>query len=473
MLFNSIDFLFFFIAVTLLYFALPHKYRWFLLLTASCYFYMAFVPIYILILGFTIVVDYFAGILLENEKGSKRKMYLVASMVANIGVLAIFKYYNFFAASFAVALQQLGLHVSLHTLNIILPVGISFYTFHGLSYILDVYHRKINAEKDFTAYALFVSFFPLLVAGPIERATHLLPQLKKQRNFYYQNAADGLRQMIWGFFKKIVIADQCAGYVSNAFNHTSVLTGSTLAAGAILFAIQIYADFSGYSDIALGTARLFGIELLRNFAFPYFSKNMAEFWRRWNISLSSWFRDYVYIPLGGSRVSTAKKIRNVFIIFLLSGLWHGANWTFVVWGGLHGFYLWVEKFIDDKTGKIKALTSSANKTITGFIYALFTFFLVNITWVFFRANSFTKAADIFKSMFGMHKGEPLLTTLHIVTTAIIIFFMLIIQWLMRSTKVLDVAYKMPWWLLGIVWSVLLLLLIWSQESSSSFIYFQF
>ncbi len=374
-----------------------------LLLSASYFFYACWDVRFLALLLFSTLLDYVMGLQIQKTISPvNRKKWLWLSVGINLGLLAIFKYYNFFAASFAVALQQLGLHVSLHTLNIILPVGISFYTFHGLSYILDVYHRKINAEKDFTAYALFVSFFPLLVAGPIERATHLLPQLKKQRNFYYQNAADGLRQMIWGFFKKIVIADQCAGYVSNAFNHTSVLTGSTLAAGAILFAIQIYADFSGYSDIALGTARLFGIELLRNFAFPYFSKNMAEFWRRWNISLSSWFRDYVYIPLGGSRVSTAKKIRNVFIIFLLSGLWHGANWTFVAWGFLNALYvLPIVMFSSSGSNQQVAANTKYPDGIKSFLSMVITFAMAVAGWIFFRSASIADAFTYFDSIFSL------------------------------------------------------------------------
>jgi len=267
-----------------------------------------------------------------------KKIWFWISVSINLGFLGIFKYYNFFAESFSTALSQIGIQINPLTLNIVLPVGISFYTFHGLSYVIDIYKGRINAEKNFVDYAVFVSFFPLLVAGPIERATHLLPQIQQQRNFNYNKAIDGLRQILWGLFKKIVIADNCAEYANLIFNNSNQFTGSTLLLGAIFFSFQIYGDFSGYSDIALGTARLFGIELLRNFAFPYFSRDIAEFWRRWHISLSTWFRDYLYIPLGGSKGGPWFKLRNTFIIFLVSGFWHGANWTFIAWGFLNAVY---------------------------------------------------------------------------------------------------------------------------------------
>ncbi|MFT3754049.1 MAG: MBOAT family O-acyltransferase [Paludibacter sp.] len=257
------------------------------------------------------------------------------SVCINLGFLGVFKYYNFFINSFADALTKVGVHVHFSTLQIILPVGISFYTFHGLSYVIDIYNGRIKPERNFVHYSVFVSFFPLLVAGPIERATHLLPQITRKRDFDYNKAVDGMRQILWGLFKKIVVADNCAIIVNNIFSNYQTQNGSTLLIGAIFFAFQIYGDFSGYSDIALGTARLFGIELLRNFAYPYFSRDIAEFWRRWHISLTTWFRDYVYVPLGGSRGGKWQSIRNTFIIFLVSGFWHGANWTFIVWGWYH------------------------------------------------------------------------------------------------------------------------------------------
>jgi alginate O-acetyltransferase complex protein AlgI len=310
------------------------------LLSASYFFYACWDWRFLFLLMFSTLLDFVTGIkIAESEKRSKRLFWFWLSISINLGFLGLFKYYNFFATSFAAAISHLGFQVNPWTLKVILPVGISFYTFHGLSYVIDIYKKRIPAERNFVDYALFVSFFPLLVAGPIERATHLLPQIKKPRTFQYDRAVDGLKQILWGLFKKIVIADTCARYVNLVFNHAGNFPGSAHVLAALFFALQIYCDFSGYSDIALGTARLLGIDLLRNFAFPYFSRDIAEFWRRWHISLSSWFRDYLYIPLGGSKVGTWKKIRNVFIIFLVSGFWHGANWTFIFWGGLNALFI--------------------------------------------------------------------------------------------------------------------------------------
>ena len=329
MLFNSVAFAIFLPIVFILYWILAnkgHKIQNLLLLAASLYFYASWDWRFLLLLITSIILGYFSGALINNSVNERqRKFWLWTSILFNLGFLGFFKYFNFFAESFSDALGLLGINAGVSTLNIILPVGISFYTFHGLSYIIDIYNRKIQPERNFINYSLFVSYFPLLVAGPIERATHLLPQIDKARAFDYSNAANGLRQILWGLFKKIVIADNCAQYANIIFNNHQDHSGSTLLIGALLFTFQIYGDFSGYSDIALGVSRLFGIELLRNFAYPYFSRDIAEFWRRWHISLSSWFRDYVYIPLGGSRGGIWMKIRNTFAIFLLSGFWHGAN----------------------------------------------------------------------------------------------------------------------------------------------------
>ncbi len=342
MLFNSIDFAIFLPIVFILYWFVTNKnlrLQNVLLLVASYFFYACWDWRFLFLLMFSTLLDYYTGLkMAEAESQKKKRFWFWLSIVVNLGFLGVFKYYNFFAESFAEALSLLGLQVNPWTLSIILPVGISFYTFHGLSYVIDIYKDRIKAEKNFVDYAVFVSFFPLLVAGPIERATHLLPQIKKKRTFDYTKAVDGLRQILWGLFKKIVIADSCAEYANMIFNNSADHSGSTLVLGAIFFTFQIYGDFSGYSDIALGTARLFGIELLRNFAFPYFSRDIAEFWRRWHISLSSWFRDYLYIPLGGSKGGTWMKVRNTFIIFLVSGFWHGANWTFIAWGALNAIY---------------------------------------------------------------------------------------------------------------------------------------
>jgi D-alanyl-lipoteichoic acid acyltransferase DltB (MBOAT superfamily) len=343
MLFNSISFAFFLLVVFILYWVLAKenlKLQNILLLIASYFFYACWDYRFLFLLIFSTALDFYTGIkIYEAKNKAQKKGWFWLSVLANVGFLGIFKYYNFFVSSFAEGLSLLGFKSNFWTLNVILPVGISFYTFHGLSYIIDIYKNRIKPERNFINYSVFVSFFPLLVAGPIERATHLLPQIRKERKFDSAKAIDGLRQILWGLFKKIAIADNCAGYVNTIFENSGNYQGSTLVLGAILFTFQIYCDFSGYADIALGTARLFNIDLLRNFAFPYFSRDVAEFWRRWNISLSTWFRDYLYIPIGGSKVPFLKKIRNIFIVFLISGLWHGANWTFIVWGLLNAFYI--------------------------------------------------------------------------------------------------------------------------------------
>jgi len=343
MLFNSVSFAVFLPVVFFLYWFVANKNlktQNILLLTASYFFYACWDWRFLFLLMFSTWLDYFTGLKMFDAKDKRWKAFWFwLSIVVNAGFLGFFKYYNFFISSFTEGLASMGIHSNPWVLHIILPVGISFYTFHGLSYVIDIYKGRIPAEKNFVEYAVFVSFFPLLVAGPIERATHLLPQIKKERTFDYSQAADGMRQILWGLFKKIVIADQCAEYANTIFNNPGQYGGSTLLIGALFFTFQIYGDFSGYSDIALGTARLFGISLLRNFAFPYFSRDIAEFWRRWHISLSTWFRDYLYIPLGGSKGSTWIKIRNTFIIFLVSGFWHGANWTFIVWGLLNALYI--------------------------------------------------------------------------------------------------------------------------------------
>src|SRR5918993_1069168 len=338
MYFNSIDFAIFLPIVFILYWFVFRKLRFqnVLLILSSYLFYGWWDWRFLFLLFFSTLLDYFSGIQIYNAHSKQlKKLWLWTSVTINLGFLAFFKYYNFFIDS----LIDTGINIQPSTLQFILPVGISFYTFHGLSYVIDIYQNRIKAEKSFIDYALFVSFFPLLVAGPIERATHLLPQLKRPRSFDYSKAVDGLRQILWGLFKKVVIADNCAVIANTVFDGSGNYPGSAHVIGAIFFAFQIYCDFSGYSDIAIGTARLFGIDLLRNFSYPYFSRNIAEFWRRWHISLSSWFRDYLYIPLGGSKGGTWIKIRNTLLIFLVSGFWHGANWTFIAWGLLNALYI--------------------------------------------------------------------------------------------------------------------------------------
>jgi alginate O-acetyltransferase complex protein AlgI len=348
MLFNSLDFAVFLPIVFALYwFVTNHnlKLQNALIVAASYVFYGWWDWRFLSLIIFSTLVDYSIGRRLKNEeKQSTRKILLWTSIIVNLGFLGFFKYYNFFLDNFIAAFSFFGQEIQPNTLNIILPVGISFYTFQTLSYTIDVYKKKLEPTEDFIAFSAFVCFFPQLVAGPIERATNLLPQFYKKRTFEYDKAVDGMRQILWGLFKKVVIADNCAEYANLIFNNYQDYNGSTLLLGAIFFTFQIYGDFSGYSDIAIGTSRLFGFNLMQNFATPYFSRDIAEFWRRWHISLSTWFRDYLYIPLGGSRGGTWMKVRNTFIIFLVSGFWHGANWTFIVWGGLKCIVLFTTAF---------------------------------------------------------------------------------------------------------------------------------
>ena len=342
MLFNSIDFAMFLPTVFILYWVVTKKslkLQNFLIVAASYLFYGWWDWRFLSLIFFSTIVDYTIGRKLKIEENhEKRKILLWTSILVNLGFLGFFKYYNFFLDNFITAFSFFGTEIKANSLNIILPVGISFYTFQTLSYTIDIYKRKLEPTKDFVAFSAFVSFFPQLVAGPIERATNLLPQFYNKRTFDYSKAVDGMRQILWGIFKKIVIADNCAEYANQIFNNSADYSGSTLVLGAIFFTFQIYGDFSGYSDIAIGTSRLFGFNLMRNFAFPYFSRDIAEFWRRWHISLSTWFRDYLYIPLGGSRGGTLMKVRNTFLVFIVSGFWHGANWTFIIWGALNAIY---------------------------------------------------------------------------------------------------------------------------------------
>ena len=342
MLFNSLDFAIFLPIIFFIYWFFTNwnlKLQNLFLLVSSYIFYGWWDWRFLSLILISTIVDYFIGIKLKNQENqNKRKILLFISVFVNLGFLGFFKYCNFFIDNFAMAFSFFGVNINTSSLEIILPVGISFYTFQTLSYTIDVYKRKLKVTSDFIAFSAFVSFFPQLVAGPIERASNLLPQFNNRRNFDYIKSVDGMRQILWGLFKKIVIADNCAYFANEIFNNSSDMSGFSLILGALFFTFQIYGDFSGYSDIAIGTARLFGFNLVRNFSFPYFSRDIAEFWRRWHISLSSWFRDYLYIPLGGSQGNTIMKIQNVFIVFIISGFWHGANWTFVVWGTINAIY---------------------------------------------------------------------------------------------------------------------------------------
>lgn len=347
MVFNSLAFVAFFVVVTTLFFVLPHKYRWALLLAASCYFYMYFLPVYILILGFTIVVDYFAGIYIAKSEGKRRKMFLVFSLIANIGVLAFFKYYNFLNSNITSLFGDFGYKNPIPYLQILLPVGLSFHTFQAMSYTIEVYRGHQAPEKHFGIYALYVMFYPQLVAGPIERPQNILHQFHEVKYFEYDRVVSGLRLMLWGFIKKLVVADRLAIYVDAVYNNATHHSASSLALASLFFGIQIYCDFSGYSDIAIGAAKVMGYNLMTNFRRPLWSsKSAQEVWQRWHISLTTWFRDYLYFPLGGTRKGTLMTLRNVFFVFAISGLWHGANWTFVLWGVFNAVVLILERIFN-------------------------------------------------------------------------------------------------------------------------------
>lgn len=399
MLFNSFHFLFFFIIATTLYFATPHKNRWILLLVSSCYFYMAFVPIYILILAFTIVIDYFAGLYIEKTKGGRRKMFLICSLLANIGVLAFFKYYNFLDYNLSFMLHKFGASNPIPYLSILLPIGLSFHTFQAMSYTIEVYRGHQKAERHFGIYSLYVMFYPQLVAGPIERPQNLLHQFREKHEFEYNRVVEGLKLILWGFFKKLVIADRLAIYVNAVYNNPQHHSGLTLLLATIFFAFQIYCDFSAYSDIAIGTAKVMGFKLMTNFNRPYFSRNISEFWKRWHISLSTWFRDYLYISLGGNRVTIPRWYFNLIIVFVLSGFWHGANWTYIIWGALNGFYLVFAIVTYGLRKKITAfLGLDKLPKINLFLQILITFLLSCFAWIFFRANNVTDAFCIIRKI---------------------------------------------------------------------------
>jgi D-alanyl-lipoteichoic acid acyltransferase DltB (MBOAT superfamily) len=482
MLFNSISFAIFLPIVFFLYwFGTKGNLRQqnILLLVSSYFFYACWDYRFLFLLVFSTLLDYFTGIKIYEAKNKRsKKFWLWLSIGVNLGFLGAFKYYNFFAASFSDGLSLLGIKANLGTLNVILPVGISFYTFHGLSYVLDLYKNRIKPEKNFVDYSVFVSFFPLLVAGPIERATHLLPQILKKREFNYSKAIDGLRQILWGLFKKIVIADNCAEFANTIFNNSAEHTGSTLVLGALFFTFQIYCDFSGYSDIALGTARLFGIDLLRNFAFPYFSRDIAEFWRRWHISLSSWFRDYLYIPLGGSKGGTWMKVRNTFIIFLVSGFWHGANWTFIVWGLLNAIYIMPSIIFNTHRNNLETVAQGKTlPTVKEFFSIVLTFALTVFAWIFFRANNVEHAFSIISrifssSLFTIPSFDQIWRSVPIM---IIIAAFMIVEWMGREQQYAIAKLGIKWnkpvrWAM---YYTIILLTLYFAGSKQQFIYFQF
>jgi alginate O-acetyltransferase complex protein AlgI len=481
MLFNTLSFAIFLPVVFVLYWLVAKnmKTQNALLLVASYFFYACWDYRFAFLLLFSTVLDYFTGLKMEDsESENKRKFWFWLSVAVNLGFLGVFKYYNFFVASMAESLASIGFKTSFWTLQVILPVGISFYTFHGLSYVIDIYKKQIRAERNFVDYAVFVSFFPLLVAGPIERATHLLPQIQRERSFDTQKATDGLRQILWGLFKKIVIADNCAMYANAIFNDSATMNGSTLVLGAVFFTFQIYGDFSGYSDIALGTARLFGVELLRNFAFPYFSRDIAEFWRRWHISLSSWFRDYLYIPLGGSKGGMLQKIRNTFIIFLVSGFWHGAKWTFLVWGALNALYILPLVIFGWNRNNLQTVAQGKLfPTGKEILQMLFTFGLTVFAWIFFRADSVTQAFAIVSkiasaSLFSIPFFDD---RMNATITLCLVFIFISIEWLGREKPyaIARLEEYLPKGARYTFYYSLLILMFYFAGGEQNFIYFQF
>lgn len=481
MLFNSIDFAVFLPLVFTIYWLLKNrKAQNVLIVIASYFFYGCWDWRFLTLIAFSTITDFLIGIFLERQhNSSKRKILLALSIVVNIGMLAFFKYANFFIENFTEVFTLLGFAIKGNTLNIILPVGISFYTFQTLSYTIDVYRKKIKASTDIIAFTAFVSFFPQLVAGPIERAKHLLPQFLNGRQFNYSKTVVGCRQIIWGLFKKVVIADNCATYANYIFEHNESMNASALVLGAFFFAIQIYGDFSGYTDIAIGTAKLFGIDIMQNFVFPYFSRDFAEFWRRWHISLSTWFRDYVYIPLGGSRESKYKTVRNVFIIFLVSGFWHGANWTFIIWGALNALYFMPLLLLNKNRKNIeivakKSFLPSFKEALSIFL----TFVITVFTWIFFRAESVKHALTYIGGIFSttiINKPNYKDYNTSLWLILLIIAFMLV-EWLGRRNTFAIENIALVFqniYLRYLFYSILLVFILWNISKEQTFIYFQF
>jgi D-alanyl-lipoteichoic acid acyltransferase DltB (MBOAT superfamily) len=482
MAFNSIKFAVFLIVVFTIYWLLSKrldKFQNLFLLAASYFFYSAWDWRFLSLLIFSTFLDFFTGFNMYNSNNDRnKKLWFWVSIIVNLGILGMFKYYNFFIQSFTTSAENLGFSIEPLTINVILPLGISFYTFHGVSYVIDIYYGRIKPERNFIDYAVFVGFFPLLIAGPIERATHLLPQIKQKRVFDYQNVSNGLRQILWGFFKKILVADLCAEYSNTIFNDGGNYSGSTHLLGAIFFTFQIYGDFSGYSDIAIGTARLFGIELIKNFSYPYFSRNVAEFYRRWHISLSSWFRDYLYIPLGGNKVSTLLKIRNIFIIFLVSGLWHGANWTFIFWGLLNAIMI-IPSIIFKTNSSTHEIVAKGKyfPNITELLSIIVTFLLIVLVRIFFRAKSITEAFSFIKVIFSKSIFTiPNFEGIHTIgITLFFVFTLIVLEWKSREDNFALERFSLSWfkpfrWLFYMTICILIVVF---KGKPQEFIYFQF
>lgn len=494
MLFNSMHFMVFFPVVTVLYFMLPHKYRWFHLLLASCYFYMSFIPIYILILFITIVIDYFAGIWIEETKGRARKAILYLSIISTCMVLFIFKYFNFFNANMTALAAFLKWNYPVEMLNWILPVGLSFHTFQSLSYVVEVYRGKQKAERDFGIYSLYVMFFPQLVAGPIERPQNLLHQFYEEHRPEYSRITHGLKRMLWGFFKKVVIADNLAVLVNYVYNDPGHHPPVVLALATVFFAFQIYCDFAGYSDIAIGSAEVLGFKLMNNFNRPYFAKSVPEFWKRWHISLSTWFKDYVYVPLGGNRVGKWRQVYNLLITFMISGLWHGAAWTFVIWGGLNGIYVAVSGLTVKWRRRMSQVTGLARMPALHKAFQVgVVFTLICFSWIFFRAAAIGDAFLICDKIFtgivqpwtfapngladitAAFSGNYYNTGSHEVMA--VIFFILLMELvhlLQRRSGLREMLLRKPVWVRWPAYYFLIFsILIFGEFNHNQFIYFQF
>ncbi|MBQ8165373.1 MAG: MBOAT family protein [Clostridia bacterium] len=484
MLFNSMSFAIFLPIVFVLFWIIPNRFRWILLLIASYYFYMSWNVKYVFLIVITTLISYGTALILERASSKKiKKLCIVAALVVSLGILFVFKYFNFFMDSVAAVASTFAIPIHPVTLSLMLPVGISFYTFQTLSYVVDVYRGNVAAEHHLGKYATFISFFPQLVAGPIERTSNLLPQISKVHTFKYDNAAYGLKLMAWGFFKKIVIADSLAAYVDTVYDSLSVYTGFPMVIAAVFFSFQIYCDFSGYSDIAIGTAKLFDIELMRNFDSPYFSTSIKEFWSRWHISLSTWFRDYVYIPLGGNRCGKMRQRFNLMATFTISGLWHGANWTYVIWGLIHGAGQVVENMLSKNKRKTKLIGSKP--AVKAWLSVLFIFTFSCVAWVFFRASDLQSVGYIFSHAFdGITKPSSYimqglialnLGKEEILGILLMLVILLIYDYISLKTDVITRISNMkliPRWCIYIVF-ILLLLCLMPVNSGGEFIYFQF
>lgn len=477
MLFNSLEFAVFLPVVFLLYwfvFSKTVRLQNAVIIASGYVFYGWWDWRFLLLLIFTSTVDFVVGAYLsKTEDERRRKILLLTSIFMNIGLLGVFKYYNFFVDSFIAMFGRFGIHLEARTLSIILPVGISFYTFQALSYTIDVYRRRIPATLDFLQYMAFISFFPQLLAGPIERASHMLPQFSKRRVFDYEMAREGIWLVIWGLFKKVVIADNCSVIVNRIFTDYEDQSGFSLVLGAVFFAFQIYGDFSGYSDIAIGTARFFGFELMTNFRSPYFSRDIAEFWRRWHISLTTWFRDYVYIPLGGSKVSRAKVVRNTMIVFLVSGFWHGANWTFIVWGALNAIYFLPLLLLGKNRSNTDGVAEGRMLPSVREVFQMATTFaLVTVAWIFFRSetvyDAFNYISRIFTAPFFAHITYPY-------TEFFLLCVFIVLEWINRNNQF--VAYlqeRRPSFQMAFQCFILLLIVCFRYTGEGvEFIYFQF